>query len=179
MKYSTLFTPLLHCILIYYTCDVNICVEMDPGTHMLCARFYPWNRVWQPAVGASPVWRLGAAPAAPTRARGATPERRRGSRAWAASARAARGHAARAPASDGRAHAALSWSDPRQGLRPTPPRAAPSWPWAAAARKKRLTVRVPTPTVCSYGLTCMGLLGHLGLARHIGHMFYHSNFYFL
>jgi hypothetical protein len=103
----------------------------------------------------------------------------RGSRAWAASARAARGHAARAPASDGRAHAALSWSDPRQGLRPTPPRAAPSWPWAAAARKKRLTVRVPTPTVCSYGLTCMGLLGHLGLARHIGHMFYHSNFYFL
>jgi hypothetical protein len=21
------FTPLLHCILIYYTCDVNICVE--------------------------------------------------------------------------------------------------------------------------------------------------------
>jgi hypothetical protein len=27
--------------LIYYTCDVNICVEMDPGTHMLCARFYP------------------------------------------------------------------------------------------------------------------------------------------
>jgi hypothetical protein len=31
----------LHCLLIYYTCDVNICVEMDPGTHMLCARFYP------------------------------------------------------------------------------------------------------------------------------------------
>jgi hypothetical protein len=27
--------------LIYYTCDVNICVEMDPGTHMVCARFYP------------------------------------------------------------------------------------------------------------------------------------------
>jgi hypothetical protein len=27
MKYSTLFTPLLHCLLIYYTCDVNICVE--------------------------------------------------------------------------------------------------------------------------------------------------------
>jgi hypothetical protein len=25
--YSTLFTPLLHCLLIYYTCDVNICVE--------------------------------------------------------------------------------------------------------------------------------------------------------
>jgi hypothetical protein len=31
----------LHCLLIYYTCDVNICVEMDPGTHMVCARFYP------------------------------------------------------------------------------------------------------------------------------------------
>jgi hypothetical protein len=27
--------------LIYYTCDVNICVEMDPSTHMVCARFYP------------------------------------------------------------------------------------------------------------------------------------------
>jgi hypothetical protein len=25
--YSTLFMPLLHCLLIYYTCDVNICVE--------------------------------------------------------------------------------------------------------------------------------------------------------
>jgi hypothetical protein len=25
--YSTLFTPLMHCLLIYYTCDVNICVE--------------------------------------------------------------------------------------------------------------------------------------------------------
>jgi hypothetical protein len=23
--YSTLFTPLLHCLLIYYTCDVNMC----------------------------------------------------------------------------------------------------------------------------------------------------------
>jgi hypothetical protein len=33
--------PLLHCLLIYYTCDVNICVEMDLGTHMVCARFYP------------------------------------------------------------------------------------------------------------------------------------------
>jgi hypothetical protein len=31
----------LHCLLIYYTCDVNICVEMDLGTHMVCARFYP------------------------------------------------------------------------------------------------------------------------------------------
>jgi hypothetical protein len=28
--------PLLHCLLIYYTCDVSICVEMDLGTHMLC-----------------------------------------------------------------------------------------------------------------------------------------------
>jgi hypothetical protein len=37
----SLFTPLLHCLLIYYTCDVNLCVEMDPGTHMVCARFYP------------------------------------------------------------------------------------------------------------------------------------------
>jgi hypothetical protein len=27
IDYSTLFTPLLHCLLIYYTCDVNICVE--------------------------------------------------------------------------------------------------------------------------------------------------------
>jgi hypothetical protein len=25
--YSTLFTSLLHCLLIYYTCDINICVE--------------------------------------------------------------------------------------------------------------------------------------------------------
>jgi hypothetical protein len=25
-------------LLIYYTCDVNICVEIDPGTHMLCTR---------------------------------------------------------------------------------------------------------------------------------------------
>jgi hypothetical protein len=31
----------MHCFLIYYTCDVNICVEIDPGTHMLCIRFYP------------------------------------------------------------------------------------------------------------------------------------------
>jgi hypothetical protein len=41
IKYSTLFTPLLHCLLIYYTCDVNICVEMDPSTHVLYARFCP------------------------------------------------------------------------------------------------------------------------------------------
>ena len=41
IKYSTLFTPLLHCLLIYYTCDINICVEMDPGTHMLCALVLP------------------------------------------------------------------------------------------------------------------------------------------
>jgi hypothetical protein len=26
IKYSTLFMPLLHCLLIYYTCDINICV---------------------------------------------------------------------------------------------------------------------------------------------------------
>ena len=43
MKYYTLFTPLLHCLLIYYTCDVNICVEMDPGTHMLCIRLCPFG----------------------------------------------------------------------------------------------------------------------------------------
>jgi hypothetical protein len=43
--YSTLFTPLLHCLLIYYTCDVNICVEMDLGTHMLCIQFCLQNRV--------------------------------------------------------------------------------------------------------------------------------------
>jgi hypothetical protein len=28
-------------LLIYYTCDVNICVEIDPDTHMLCIRFCP------------------------------------------------------------------------------------------------------------------------------------------
>jgi hypothetical protein len=28
-NYSTLFTPLLHCLSIYYTCDVNICVENE------------------------------------------------------------------------------------------------------------------------------------------------------
>jgi hypothetical protein len=33
--------PLLHSLLIYYTCDINIYVEMDLGTHMLCARFCP------------------------------------------------------------------------------------------------------------------------------------------
>jgi hypothetical protein len=27
--------------LIYYTCDVNICVEIDPSTHMLCTRLCP------------------------------------------------------------------------------------------------------------------------------------------
>jgi hypothetical protein len=41
-------------LLIYYTCDVNICVEIDPGTHILCIRFSlktgcdskdsPWHR---------------------------------------------------------------------------------------------------------------------------------------
>jgi hypothetical protein len=29
--------------LIYYTCDVDICVEIDPGTHMLCTRLCPWE----------------------------------------------------------------------------------------------------------------------------------------
>jgi hypothetical protein len=43
--YSTLFTPLLRSLLIYYICDVNVCVEMDLGTHMLCIRFCPQNRV--------------------------------------------------------------------------------------------------------------------------------------
>jgi hypothetical protein len=28
-------------LLIYYTCDVNICVEIDPDTHMRCTRLYP------------------------------------------------------------------------------------------------------------------------------------------
>jgi hypothetical protein len=28
-------------LLIYYTCDVNICVEIDPGTHMRCTRLCP------------------------------------------------------------------------------------------------------------------------------------------
>jgi hypothetical protein len=26
-------------LLIYYTCDIYICVEIDHGTHMLCIRF--------------------------------------------------------------------------------------------------------------------------------------------
>jgi hypothetical protein len=30
-------------LLIYYTCDVNICVEIDPGIHMRCIRFCPWE----------------------------------------------------------------------------------------------------------------------------------------
>jgi hypothetical protein len=34
----------MHCFfLIYYTCDVNVCVEIDPGTHMRCTRFCPWE----------------------------------------------------------------------------------------------------------------------------------------
>jgi hypothetical protein len=41
MLIQSLFTLLCIVLLIYYTCDVNICVEIDPGTHMLCARFYP------------------------------------------------------------------------------------------------------------------------------------------
>jgi hypothetical protein len=35
--YSTLFTPLLHCLLIYYTCDVNICVKS--GSWHTCYAF--------------------------------------------------------------------------------------------------------------------------------------------
>jgi hypothetical protein len=34
-EYSTVFTFLLHCLLIYYTCDVNICVEMYLVTHAM------------------------------------------------------------------------------------------------------------------------------------------------
>jgi hypothetical protein len=33
--YSTLFTPLLHCLLIYYTCASTYVWKMDLGTHML------------------------------------------------------------------------------------------------------------------------------------------------
>jgi hypothetical protein len=29
--------------LIYYTLNVNICVEIDHGTHMLCTRLCPWE----------------------------------------------------------------------------------------------------------------------------------------
>jgi hypothetical protein len=36
-----LFTLLCIVLLIYYTCDVNICVEIDPGTHMPCTRLFP------------------------------------------------------------------------------------------------------------------------------------------
>jgi hypothetical protein len=39
MLIQYLFTLLWHVHLIYYTCDVNICVEIDPGTHMLYIRF--------------------------------------------------------------------------------------------------------------------------------------------
>jgi hypothetical protein len=38
---KSLFTLLCIVLLIYYTCDVNICVEIDPGTHMLCTRLCP------------------------------------------------------------------------------------------------------------------------------------------
>jgi hypothetical protein len=31
----------MHCSFEYYTCDVIICVEIDPGTHMLCTRLLP------------------------------------------------------------------------------------------------------------------------------------------
>jgi hypothetical protein len=41
MLIQSLFMLLCIVLLIYYTCDVNICVEIDPGTHMLCARFHP------------------------------------------------------------------------------------------------------------------------------------------
>jgi hypothetical protein len=33
MLIQSLFTLLCIVLLIYYTCDVNICVEIDPGTH--------------------------------------------------------------------------------------------------------------------------------------------------
>jgi hypothetical protein len=36
--YNLLFMLLCIVPLIYYTCDVNICVEIDPSTHMLCIR---------------------------------------------------------------------------------------------------------------------------------------------
>jgi hypothetical protein len=41
MLIKSLFTLLCNVLLIYYTCDVNICVEIDPGTHMLCTRLCP------------------------------------------------------------------------------------------------------------------------------------------
>jgi hypothetical protein len=41
MLIKSLFTLLCIVLLIYYTCDVNICVEIDPGTHMLCIQFCP------------------------------------------------------------------------------------------------------------------------------------------
>jgi hypothetical protein len=41
MLTQSLFTLLCIVLLIYYPCDVNICVEIDPGTHMLCTRLYP------------------------------------------------------------------------------------------------------------------------------------------
>jgi hypothetical protein len=41
MLIKSLFTLLCIVLLIYYTCDVNICVEIDPGTHMRCIRLLP------------------------------------------------------------------------------------------------------------------------------------------
>jgi hypothetical protein len=41
MLIKSLFTLLCIVLLIYYTCDVNICVEIDPGTHMRCTRLCP------------------------------------------------------------------------------------------------------------------------------------------
>jgi hypothetical protein len=41
MLIKSLFTLLCIVLLIYYTCDVNIFVEIDHGTHMLCIRLCP------------------------------------------------------------------------------------------------------------------------------------------
>jgi hypothetical protein len=41
MLIKSLFTLLCIVLLIYYTYDVNICVEIDPGTHMRCTRLCP------------------------------------------------------------------------------------------------------------------------------------------
>jgi hypothetical protein len=41
MLIKSLFMLLCIVLLIYYTCDINICVEIDPGTHMLCTRLCP------------------------------------------------------------------------------------------------------------------------------------------
>jgi hypothetical protein len=41
MLIKSLFTLLCIVLLIYYTYDINICVEIDPGTHMRCIRLCP------------------------------------------------------------------------------------------------------------------------------------------